>query len=346
MVKAAIPKFNCRLDDRVFHYRTQVARDWARSMRPLARHDARIPARLPGYFSDRFAFMAAHRGASSVKYEEAPGFDAESILGSYLETVRATLRPTHSLNGWTAELHLQADLTDFYETLLRRWNEFAVGLSLPSALTRLESRGRLTWHDIFTRSIFFPRPPVISGPNFFDRLDNSDRKAARRRFGENAPIDFFCFMQHVHETVHAEQTGEPLLNEVVQAALWVTFLNDASDLWCLQRNSATGRGCIAEAFVVDAHPTLVQWAVRAGLDAYRLVTANAAPGAYNLLCLWAHAMDRRRIRYREYLEGVRMALSRMTDVAWVWSTTKILSQEVDKGTPLSASDLSGLGAGA
>lgn len=343
---AAIPKYNRRLDDRVFQCRARVARDWARSMRPLASHDARVPARLPGYFSDRFAFMAAHRGASSVEYEEAPGFDVESALYSYLETVRAALRPTHSLNGWAVDLHRQAELTDFYESLIRRWNEFAVGLSLPSALTRLESLGQLTWHEIFERSIFFPRAPVISGPNFFDLLANSDREAARRRFGANAPIDFFCFMQQVHETIHAAQTGEPLLNEVVQAALWVRFLNDAGDLWCLQRNSATGRRCIAEAAVVDAHPTLVRWAVHAGLDTYRLVTANAVPGAYNLLCLWAHSMDRRRIRYREYLEGVRLALTRMADNAWVLSTAKSLSQALEKGAPLSASYLSGLGAGA
>lgn len=339
MMRAPIADYMATLDANIYRCRSRVARDWARVMRPLAKHDENVPARMPGYFLDRFSFMVAHGGTPAVECERAPAFDAEGFLCRRSEVVSAALRPTRSLGGWTADLDREAELGEFYLSLLRRWYAFAARLSLPSAVTRLESRVNLKWQEIFARTIFFPRAPVVSGPNFFDFLDEEDRQEALEHFGDNAPIDFFCFVQQVHETVHTVQTGEPLLNEVVQAALWVAFLNEQSDLWCLQRNSATGRACITEAPLVESFPALGTLAVDSGLDTYQLAKYNFMPGAYYLLCLWAYAMHGGRIGYREYLKGVGVALNRMVDDGWVWSATRIVTQALETKTPLSAFDL-------
>jgi hypothetical protein len=127
--------------------------------------------------------------------------------------------------------------------------------------------------------------------------------------------------------VHRHQLGEPLLNEVVQAALWVRFL-DAENLWVLQRNLLTGRYCPQETPAVRPHPQLLDQVVAARLDTARWFEAHWVTEAYSVACLWASMFDWGRIRYRQYLDGICWLLLRVWDPRWIRRATVRLLKDL------------------
>ena len=126
-------------------------------------------------------------------------------------------------------------------------------------------------------------------------------------------MDFFCLMHQVHENLHKFQTGEPLLNEVVQAAIWVGFLDTNPDLWAFQIASDGGASAVRELRLVRRLDSLVEAAVRAGLDTARMVEAWWAPGTYFLTCLLANRFDGRQVRYNTYLNMLGLVLTGQWD---------------------------------
>lgn len=199
-------------------------------------------------------------------------------------------------------------LTPFYQELRSRWNTFARRHGLPASLVSIPDASGRTWLDVFNDSVFYPRRPAIPGPIFFDLIAEQDRLLAVHLFGPGCVIDFYCFLQQVHESIHKVQVGEPLLNELVQAAIWVAFLNDSPELWTMQRNSVSGACAVRELDTVRQHPQLVQAALATNLDTATLVDRSCREGTYFRCCLLANAFDANRFRYADYLARVSVLL--------------------------------------
>jgi len=290
--------------------RASAAAQWRVAVAGCGAPDAVVPHDAPSYFIDRFAFALASRAARHPG-AVAPGFDVEAALRARGAELRARQAPSEAAGAWVADLDAPVRPGWLWADLRGRWSAFCARHGLPRVAGTLDDLRDATWGDLFARTVFRPRPPVFVGPQYLERLDAADRRSIA-----DGGIDFFAVMTQVHETLHAAQTGEPLLNEVVQAACWMRFL-DEEELWRFQRNSRTREELPRESAVVRAHPELFAHAVAAGLDTARLVDARLAPSAYHLACSWANAFDRGALRYADYLGGIASLLSRGDDEPWV-----------------------------
>jgi hypothetical protein len=269
---------------------------------------------MPGYFADRYAF-ALRASLKRLKRPPSPALPRRATSRSRDDYLDHYLLPTAGLDGWRPILHAPTGVGDFYGELCALWCAHCRRLELPTDVAYLPDARVLTWRQIFDASVFYPRPPVFRGATYWDTLSEERRRHILRVFGKGAPVEFYCFMQQVHETIHAVQKGEPLLNEIVQAALWIEFL-DTSRLWDFQRRS-DGSGMVREENVVRRHDRLAELAVRAGLDTAMLVDAIAPTDAYLLCCTVANLFDRRQITYATYLSLVSDLLVRADDPDWL-----------------------------
>jgi len=280
-------------------HRAEVAAEWERAVGNFASLDDRIPARLPGYFADRFAFVAAERLTGPI----VPGFDLPAALESRDQVIERFRRPAVSIGGWVPELGSPTGLGDAYAEFLSLWREFITRHNVfPKPFCPLD-RSKGTWREVFDDSVFYPRPPAIAGAEFFDRLGDGNRKAIIARWGASAPIDFFCLMHQFHETIHRNQVGEPLLCEVVQAAIWARFVLECG-LSDFQHDPATGLSCIRESDLIARHSWLFEHSISGGLDTAQMIDAVAPSGTYWLLCRWANLFDQGCFNYNQYLNGV------------------------------------------
>jgi hypothetical protein len=294
--------------------RAEAARVWQATVTArLARGLLVGPTELPPYFVDRFAHVLQTCG--SVALREAIVAHQQrwpNNAREWAELVARSWIPASSLDGWTPTGRIPPRLTEFGKELRRRWAAHIATIGLPRGLGRLPEVDGRSWLDLAGDSVFHPLEPAIPGANYFDMLDETDRTFVLKSFGPTAPVDFFIFMLQVHESVHAFQTGEPLLNEVLQGALWVEFL-DAHGLWRLQRNSKTGRACSLEEGLVRQHPELGSLP-SAGMDSAPLFEARYGLGAYKTLLGWSRFFDLELFSYGRYLRGVSALLDQARDI--------------------------------
>lgn len=292
--------------------RTAVAKLWSDAVKALPPSDLSYHVAVPGYFIDRYALLVyagqSDLAASAIDSQVASWATSER---EYAERIRRNWVATDSLAGWVPSDHDPPADTPFGLWLRDRWAVYASELSLPPVVADVSPVRGESWLSLTRRSVFYPSLPAIPGANYFDFLDESDRQTAVSRFGLTAAIDFFTFMLQVHENAHLWQVGEPLTNEILQAAMWVGFL-DKEDLWCLQRNSVTGRSCCLELALIRTHPELLHLPALAN-DCAASFSAHYSYHGYLLACGWAHFFDTGRIRYRQYLEGVSVLLADLVD---------------------------------
>ena len=239
-----------------------------------------------------------------------PGFPRNHTAHQRADILRRFLRPSRALGGWQANPEEPTSLSPFYGHLRFIWSDFAQARALPTGLLDVPDATHWTWLDVFNDSVFYPRRPAIPGPVFADLIDEQDRKVARDQFGDGWAIDFYCFLQQVHESIHRAQTGEPLLNEIVQASLWVAFLDRNPELWVLQRNTRTGGCAVREIAAVSSNSWLADSAVASGLDTARLVDERFDDGTYFRCCHLANQFDANKINYSAYLDQVSQLLRR------------------------------------
>jgi hypothetical protein len=298
--------------------RPNVELRWRAALTGKDLADERLPSTVPGYFVDRYAFVAA-QGERRGRAPTLPHAHAPSSPQERLRTLRAFLQPSERLGGWAADPMTACWLTPFYGELLERWTSFARELDLPQRVHTLYDARNGRWLDVFDRSVFYPGRPAIPGPIFWDFIDPADRVESVERFGPRCAIDFYCFMQQVHETIHEAQAGEPLLNEVVQAAIWVAFLGSNDDLWVFQRNRSSGLSPVREAECVARIPDLAARAAIANLDTATMIDGLVSPlrpRTYARCCQLARAFDTARIRYRTYLDQLPELIH--SEARWLW----------------------------
>jgi hypothetical protein len=289
--------------------REEAAAIWACSADRSAEAEICGPGQLPGYFADRLAAaVLAGRTDLAEDWVSAHHAGWPRTTAEYEQRLQQCWVPTLSLDGWIptdAEPPRDSALSSW---LRDRWRIYVANQRLPAQLADVEALDGKTWASLSERSVFYPLTPALPGANYFDALADADRTESIRRFGPTVPINFFCFMLQVHENAHLHQVGEPLLNEVLQAAMWVGFL-DAEDLWCLQRNSETARSCCLELELIRDHPGLLELTT-ISVDSAVSFSRAWSFERYVELCAWSHCFDLSALRYSEYLRGVGHLLAR------------------------------------
>ncbi len=289
--------------------REEAAAIWARSADRLADAEICGPRQLPGYFADRLAAaVLAGRADLAEDWVHAHHARWPATTAEYHQRLQQCWVPTHSLGGWVPTPAQPPRDSAFSRWLRDRWRTYVANQRLPTELTDVEAADGTTWASLSQRSVFYPLTPALPGANYLDTLSDADRAEAVGRFGPTAPVDFFCFMLQVHENAHLHQVGEPLLNEVLQAAMWVGFI-DAEDLWCLQQNSQTGRSCCLELDLVRDQPGLLELS-SVSVDSAVSFSRAWSYERYLELCAWSHCFDMGAVRYGEYLRGVGNLLAR------------------------------------
>jgi hypothetical protein len=299
--------FGTTSSSRVIARRPAARAAWRAATAYACEHDCLVPRELPEYFVDRYAFSMP-KWSALIFRPPMPGFPRDHTAHQRADILRRFLRPSRALGGWQANPEEPTSLTPFYGCLRAMWSDFARAKALPTGLLDIPDATHWTWLDVFNDSVFYPRRPAIPGPVFADLIDERDREVARDQFGDGWAIDFYCFMQQVHESIHRAQTGEPLLNELVQASLWIAFLDHNPELWVLQRNTRTGACAVREMAAVSSNPWLADSAVASGLDTARLVDERFDDGAYFRCCHLAYKFDANKIKYSSYLDHISRLL--------------------------------------
>lgn len=291
---------------RILRKRRHASDRWVGLRREAYTADHLVEPQLPGYFVDRYAFRELPFQLSSPPEPHLfrpPISDRARYLASIV-------KPANRLGGWAPLPEGDTDPSDFYGFLVRQWAGYCRRIGLPDEVASLRDARLMKWGQVLNDTIFYPAPPVFKGATFIDALDDASAGAILPSVGIAGVIDFYCFMLQVHETVHRHQTGEPLLNEVVQAALWARFLSEES-LWTFQRG-ANG-SLVREITITSRHEMLVDSAAAVGLDTAAMITSTAAGNAYFACCLLANRFDHGVMRYAEYLERLDQLLVARTD---------------------------------
>ncbi len=308
---------------RVVSRRPLARAQWRMTVRHLPIGQSAPPKRLPGYFVDRYSF--ALLGDGGVAPVAGLGFNPALLFERRVDVVRRNVRPCASLGGWVPDPSSIVDVGEFYAELRHRWCEFASAAGMPVAAATLPDARSMRWVELFDQSVFIPRGPAIPGAVYFDRLPPAQQSRVQQKFGTRSPIDFYCLMQQVHEGMHFVQRGEPLLNEVVQASVWMSFL-DSARLWCFQRNECSGDDLVRESATVRELDDLMIRALEAGLDTAALIDRLVGPGGYYLCCLLANRFDHGAFTYGTYLDAIRQVLRHRYDREWIAEATARLSR--------------------
>lgn len=261
------------------------------------------PQDLPGYFVDRFAYLIAREGpgagtAAITSHQSA----WPTTRSQFDEIVANNWMPARSLSGWVPSDADPPEVTQFGSWLREEWSCYVRELDLESGIGELPNVEGTSWAQVAAESVFFPLKPAILGANYFDLLAEPDRRSAERKHGEKAGTDFFLFMLLVHETVHRHQTGEPLLNEIAQAALWLGFV-ESRDLRCFQFNSETGASCSMEHDLISTCGMLRE-IPKISADTASAYSTIFGDEFYSIFCRWGMCFDRGLVRYRTYLDGI------------------------------------------
>jgi hypothetical protein len=285
------------------HWRSWGRQRWAACRRACP--TAELPADMPDYLLDRYAFRCAMQETYGVDIRDQ--FAQPPSADRWLARTRDKLRGADSNRIGPVDLAAPAPDTQALHDLLARWRDHLLNAGATLSPTAFSPLPR-TWLQVFRSSVLVPfYPPAILGPSFLDRVSDAQRRSLIDRYATHGILELYTFLVRSHEETHREQRGEPMACELLLAMLWCSFL-DAHDQWHWQRNDATGVSLnLEEPFV--RRLSLPCDAVAAMLaDTATGVTSLWGAVAYDELCLCAWLFDARVLNYRGYLDLVTRRL--------------------------------------
>lgn len=208
--------------------------------------EAKVP---PPFFIDKYSFRSWLVQAASTENAElasVPETDFSKLFAAYDETVRQSVVGSKILGTKAPAVDEPIIRSSFLDDQFGAWQSHLSrnGIDLPSET--------IDWYfsvpllEVYRNSVFYPRFPVLWGPNYFGRIADQDREHILQTYGEGPVWDFYFLMMVCHEQSHLMQKGEPILNEIAHAILWIDFVLEQG-LKPFQINSGTGKTCNIEA---------------------------------------------------------------------------------------------------
>lgn len=233
----------------IHQFRDEAVRSWRTNCCTYSNKmgfDAETPS---PFFIDKYSFrswVAQEVPATKLDLTSVPETDFSALFGSYDETVRQSVVGSKILGTKAPIVDEPVVRSAFLDDQFGAWQAHLScnGIDLPSET--------IDWYfsvpllEVYRNSVFYPRFPVLWGPNYFGRIADQDREHIIQTYGESAVWDFYFLMMVCHEQSHLMQKGEPILNEIAHAILWVDYVLEQG-LKPFQVNSDTGKTCNIEA---------------------------------------------------------------------------------------------------
>ncbi|AFZ22045.1 hypothetical protein [Allocoleopsis franciscana] len=310
-------------------WRTKARKQWLQNAMPAAQLHPKIPAQLPDYFLDRYAYrlfrsFSANRASS---YEvRIPDFDLIAESQSWSSRLEKVLSGVPALNIPPPSLKDRIPELPLIDELLAKWRQYLeeFGVDVPPMYYR--NPAGTYWIDFFQRSAHFPKLPAIRSPSFYERLSPRQQEFVLNKHGREGIIALYVFLQQTHEETHLLQKGEPMLCEVILAWLWCNFLGE-NNLWYWQKNDDNGISFNLEK----------PWASRIFLSRadVRCLFKDTFLGTkavfgnrqiYDDLCLIAWLFDSKVVCYADYLEIVTSYFENRDNGVWLSRQCSRLSE--------------------
>jgi len=231
------------------HWRDEAVREWHEKCRVFSGQmgfDSKNPS---PFFIDRYGFRSWLASNSSVMGSEhisVPEVDFSKMFESYDDLVRGSVVGSKLLGTSAPSVDDRVHRSVFLDEQFGAWQGHLArnGIDLPSET--IDWYFSVSLLDVYRKSVFYPRFPVLWGPNYFGRIADQDRDYILKSYGESAVWNFYFLMMVCHEQSHLMQKGEPILNEIAHAILWIDFVLEQG-LRPFQVNSETGKTCNIEA---------------------------------------------------------------------------------------------------
>jgi hypothetical protein len=243
----------------ILQWRNEAIRAWNENCQVYSeqeRFSSKVP---PPFFIDKYSFRSwVVHVTPTVKQEFVcvPETDFFKLFGSYDDAVRHSVAGSKILGTNATSVDDSVIRSTFLDAQFVAWQAHLSrnGIDLPSET--------IDWYfsvpllEVYRNSVFYPRFPVLWGPNYFGRIADQDREHILQTYGEGAVWDFYFLMMVCHEQSHLMRKGEPILNEIAHAILWINFILEQG-LKPFQVNSDTAKTCNIEApFILGRTQTL------------------------------------------------------------------------------------------
>jgi hypothetical protein len=233
----------------IHQFREEAADRWRDSCFAFDNEKAFGAEAPPSFFIDKYSFriwLAHTTSTDGTALVSVPETDFSQLFAAYDETVRQSVVGSKLLGTNAPAVDEPVVRSTFLDDQFGAWQSHLAcnGIDLPSDV--------IDWYfsvpllEVYCNSVFYPRFPVLWGPNYFGKISDQDREHILQTYGEGAVWDFYFLMMVCHEQSHLMQKGEPILNEIAHAILWIDFVLEQG-LKPFQVNSDTGKTCNIEA---------------------------------------------------------------------------------------------------
>ena len=289
-------------EDEIVNYRSLAVKSWNDHLRSATVFNRELPT----FFLDQFSFRAFLKDlckAPELRIIDWPKFcDLEMTWDI---SVRNSVCGVPEIGLHAPDLDAPIIISDFLKSLQERWvcHLAAYGISRCVATEGLLIRGT-SLRSLHKRSVFYPKLPVLWGPNYYKRLSSLDKAEILKNGGKQGVWDFYIFLLQCHEFSHGIQKGEPLLGEFSHAVVWNQFLTKES-LWRYQRNSSTGKSSNVETpYVHDLETHSHFWGQMYSDSFLAIRNTFGISGLYTLLVGLGYCVHEGLVSYRAYLRCV------------------------------------------
>lgn len=237
-----------------------------------------------------------------MKVVNIPNYDIFTAYDNWYNWISKNFAGLPSYSYTPPSLTSKIGVSDFRSLLFHKWREFVKGFDIGISEKCYQDPANLYWFEYFQNSCLFPRRPAMWGPTYFYKLSLKQQQVLVDSYGIQGIMDFFIFMQQVHEESHIQQKGEPMLSEFIHAWLWCKFIKEA-DLEIFQINDETSFSCnIERKWVTSVSFTKLEIKNLFEDTYFGSIKYFSHKIAYENICLTAFLFDHNLINYQEYLD--------------------------------------------
>ncbi len=293
--------------DQIKILRSHVRTEWYKNVTGQARYiHPKIPVNLPEYLVDRYSFQIylhsiLHESVSAISI---PDYDIFTTYNNWYDWINKNFSGLPSHNFKPPSLNSKIAKSKFRSLLFQKWNKFIKSFDIETSEGYCKDPVNIYWFEYFQNSCLFPKKPAMWGPTYFYKLNLRQQEFLIDNYGTEGVMDFFIFMQQVHEESHIHQKGEPMLSEFIHAWLWCKFIKEA-ELEVFQINNETSFSCNVEK----------QWVTRINFTKLEVkqffqdtyigsMSYFSNQIAYENICFTAFLFDSKQISYSKYLNTI------------------------------------------